>query len=76
MLRSGLAVFMPTFQATIPDILPEEAEYTKPLSASRLVYDLDALARPAMATSPSTPISVELWRKAAAASSARRQGSG
>ena len=35
------AGFKPVFQATIPDILPDEREYTKALSLSRLAYDLD-----------------------------------
>ncbi|WP_368417327.1 MFS transporter [Falsiroseomonas sp.] len=49
LLQSGSAAFTPTFQATIPDVLPEEAEYTKALSLSRLAYDLEALASPAIA---------------------------
>ncbi|MGG5890797.1 MFS transporter [Falsiroseomonas sp. HC035] len=49
LLQAGSAAFTPTFQATIPDILPEEAEYTKALSLSRLAYDLEALASPAIA---------------------------
>lgn len=49
LLQSGSAAFTPTFQATIPDILQEEAEYTKALSLSRLAYDLEALASPAIA---------------------------
>jgi hypothetical protein len=48
-LQSCSAAFTPTFQATIPDVLPEEAEYTKALSLSRLAYDLEALASPALA---------------------------
>jgi len=48
-LQAGSAAFTPTFQATIPDILPEEAEYTRALSLSRLAYDLEALASPAIA---------------------------
>lgn len=48
-LQAGSAAFTPTFQATIPDVLPEEAEYTKALSLSRLAYDLEALASPAIA---------------------------
>ncbi len=48
-LQSGSAAFTPTFQATIPDILPDEGEYTKALSLSRLAYDLEALASPAVA---------------------------
>ena len=48
-LQTGSAAFTPTFQATIPDILPEEVEYTKALSFSRLAYDLEALVSPAIA---------------------------
>ncbi|MEQ8395407.1 MFS transporter [Thalassobaculum sp.] len=43
------AGFTPTFQATIPDILPDEAEYTRALSLSRLAYDIEALASPTLA---------------------------
>jgi predicted MFS family arabinose efflux permease len=49
MLQAGSAAFTPTFQATIPDVLPDEAEYTRALSLSRLAYDLEALASPALA---------------------------
>lgn len=49
LLQSGSAAFTPTFQATIPDVLTEEADYTKALSLSRLAYDLEALASPAIA---------------------------
>src|SRR5215210_7895560 len=48
-LQAGSAAFTPTFQATIPDILPDEEEYTKALSLSRLAYDLESLASPAIA---------------------------
>jgi len=40
-LQSASAAFTPTFQATIPDILPEEDRYTHALSLSRLAYDLE-----------------------------------
>ncbi|WP_193173091.1 MFS transporter [Nisaea nitritireducens] len=43
------AAFTPTFQATIPDLLPEERDYTRALSLSRLLYDLEQLASPALA---------------------------
>ncbi|MBU8541813.1 MFS transporter [Falsiroseomonas tokyonensis] len=49
LLQSGSAAFTPTFQATIPDVLPEEAEYTRSLSLSRLAYDMEALASPLLA---------------------------
>ena len=39
-LQAASAGFTPTFQATIPDILPDEEDYTKALSLSRLAYDL------------------------------------
>ena len=48
-LQCGSAAFSPTFQATIPDVLPDEAEYTKALSLSRLGYDLEALVSPLLA---------------------------
>ncbi len=43
------AGFTPTFQATIPDVLPDEDEYTRALSLSRLAYDLENLASPTLA---------------------------
>lgn len=48
-LQSASAVFTPTFQATIPDILPEEEDYTQALSLSRLAYDLESLLSPMLA---------------------------
>src|SRR5215207_8679797 len=49
LLQSASAAFTPTFQATIPDVLPEEKEYTKALSLSRLAYDLESLLSPVLA---------------------------
>ena len=48
-LQSASAAFTPTFQATIPDILPDEAQYTRALSLSRLAYDLENIASPMLA---------------------------
>jgi MFS family permease len=48
-LQSASAAFTPTFQATIPDVLPEESEYTRALSLSRLAYDLENLLSPMLA---------------------------
>ncbi|GAA6180339.1 MFS transporter [Shimia sp. NS0008-38b] len=48
-LQAASATFTPTFQATIPDILPKEEEYTRALSLSRLAYDLENLLSPALA---------------------------
>lgn len=43
------AAFTPAFQATIPDLLPDEEEYTKALSLSRLASDLESVASPVVA---------------------------
>jgi len=48
-LNACSAGFTPTFQATIPDILPEEAQYTRALSLSRFAYDLENLLSPTLA---------------------------
>lgn len=48
-LQSCSAASTPTFQATIPDILPDEKRYTEALSLSRLSYDLEALLSPSIA---------------------------
>ena len=49
LLQAASAAFTPTFQATIPDILPKEEEYTRALSLSRLAYDLESLVSPMLA---------------------------
>ena len=49
LLQSASAAFTPTFQATIPDVLPKEADYTRALSLSRLAYDLESVASPMLA---------------------------
>src|SRR3954468_6677361 len=49
LLQSASAAFTPTFQATIPDILPDERDYTRALSLSRLAYDLENLLSPMLA---------------------------
>ncbi len=43
------AGFKPVFAAAIPDVLPDEREYTKALSYSRLAYDLENLLSPMFA---------------------------
>ncbi|CAN7412573.1 MFS transporter [Acidovorax sp. LjRoot194] len=48
-LQSASAAFTPTFQATVPDVLPDENDYTKALSLSRLAYDLESLVSPILA---------------------------
>ncbi|MEM8812139.1 MAG: MFS transporter [Pseudomonadota bacterium] len=49
LLQAASAGFTPTFQATIPDVLPDEEDYTKALSLSRMAYDLESLASPMLA---------------------------
>ncbi len=56
-LQSASAAFTPTFQATIPDVLPDEADYTRALSLSRLAYDLENLISPILAAALLTVIS-------------------
>ncbi|MDO7919224.1 MFS transporter, partial [Pseudomonas aeruginosa] len=56
-LQAASAGFTPTFQATIPDILPDEEDYTKALSLSRLAYDLESLISPMLAAALLTVIS-------------------
>ena len=48
-LQSASAAFTPTFQASIPDVLPDEAQYTRALSLSRLAYDLENIVSPTLA---------------------------
>jgi MFS family permease len=57
LLQSASAAFTPTFQATIPDVLPDERDYTRALSLSRLGYDLESLLSPALAAALLTVIS-------------------
>ncbi|MHC6625446.1 MFS transporter [Streptomyces globosus] len=49
LLQAASAAFTPTFQAVIPDVLPDERDYTRALSLSRLAYDLESLFSPALA---------------------------
>jgi len=48
-LQSASAAFTPTFQATIPEILPDEVQYTKALSLARLAYDMESVISPILA---------------------------
>ena len=43
LLQSASAGFTPAFQASIPDVLTDEKDYTQALSLSRLAYELEAL---------------------------------
>ncbi|GAA3227034.1 MFS transporter [Oerskovia jenensis] len=49
LLQGASATFTPTFQSVVPDVLPDERDYTAALSLSRLAYDLEAVVSPALA---------------------------
>jgi MFS family permease len=59
-LQSASAGFTPTFQATIPDVVPDEAEYTRALSLSRIAYDMESLVSPLLAAALLTLINSHL----------------
>ncbi|MET8979307.1 MFS transporter [Streptomyces sp. NPDC004539] len=59
LLQSASAAFTPAFQAVIPEILPEERDYTRALSLSRLAYDLESLFSPALAAALLTLVSYD-----------------
>ncbi|MFJ4667929.1 MFS transporter [Kitasatospora purpeofusca] len=48
-LQAASATFTPAFQSVIPDVLPEERDYTRALSLSRLAYDTETLVSPVLA---------------------------
>lgn len=56
-LQAASATFTPAYQALLPDILPDEEEYTQALSLSRLAYDLENLFSPLLAAALLTVIS-------------------
>lgn len=56
LLQSASATFTPAFQAVIPSVLPEERDYTRALSLSRLAYDLESLVSPMLAAALLTVI--------------------
>ena len=57
LLQAASAGFTPTFQATIPDVLPDEADYTRALSLTRLAYDMESLLSPMLAAALLTVVS-------------------
>ena len=56
-LQAASAAFTPVFQATLPDVLPDEDRYTEALSLSRLAYDLEAMLSPLLAAALLTLVS-------------------
>jgi len=49
MLQAASAVHTPTFQGAIPDVLPDERQYTQALSITRLAEDLEMVLSPLLA---------------------------
>lgn len=56
-LQAASAAFTPAFRATIPVILPDERDFTRALSLSRIAYDLEALLSPSIAAALLTVMS-------------------
>ncbi|MFE0600614.1 MFS transporter [Streptomyces sp. NPDC058892] len=59
LLQAASAAFTPAFQSTIPEVLPDERDYTRALSMSRLAYDLESLFSPALAAALLTVVSYD-----------------
>ncbi|WP_030708813.1 MFS transporter [Streptomyces sp. NRRL F-2580] len=57
LLQAASAAFTPTFQATVPEVLPAERDYTRALSMTRLAYDLESLFSPVLAAALLTLVS-------------------
>ncbi|WP_067567313.1 MFS transporter [Nocardia acidivorans] len=57
LLQSASATFTPAFQSVIPTVLPDERQYTRALSLSRLAYDMESLLSPILAAAALTVIS-------------------
>ena len=57
LLQAASAGFTPAFQATIPDVLPGEKDYTNALSLLRLAEDFEQLLSPMLAATLLTVVS-------------------
>ena len=60
LLQAASVGFTPAFQATIPDVLPEERDYTRALSLSQLASDFETLLSPLLAAALLTVASFEV----------------
>ncbi|GEM29894.1 MFS transporter [Nocardia neocaledoniensis NBRC 108232] len=49
LLQIASAAYTPTYQAVLPDILPDERDYTKALSAAQLAATMETLLSPMLA---------------------------
>ncbi|MBC7737388.1 MAG: MFS transporter, partial [Candidatus Saccharibacteria bacterium] len=56
-LQAASAGFTPAFQATIPEVLPDEQDYTHALSLLRLAEDMEQLVSPILAAALLTIVS-------------------
>ncbi|WP_217441178.1 MFS transporter [Nocardia barduliensis] len=56
-LQTASAAYTPTYQAVIPDILPDERQYTRALSAAQLAATMETLLSPMLAAAALTLIS-------------------
>jgi MFS family permease len=57
LLQAASAGFTPAFQATIPDVLPGERDYTNALSLLRLAEDMEQIVSPILAAALLTVVS-------------------
>lgn len=57
LLQTASAAYTPTYQAIIPDILPDEREYTRALSAAQLAATMETLLSPMLAAAALTVLS-------------------
>ena len=57
LLQAASAGFTPAFQATIPDVLPDERDYTRALSLMRLAEDMEQIVSPMLAAALLTLVS-------------------
>lgn len=60
LLQSASAAFTPTFQAVIPDIVTDESDYTRALSASQVASTMESLLSPVLAAVALAFISFDL----------------
>ncbi|MFD9859206.1 MFS transporter [Streptomyces alboflavus] len=60
LLQAGSAAFTPTFQAVIPDIVTDESDYTRALSASQVAATMESLLSPVLAAVALTFMSFDL----------------
>ncbi|GAB0101388.1 MFS transporter [Nocardia sp. JMUB6875] len=56
-LQTASAAYTPTYQAVIPDILPDEKQYTRALSAAQLAATMETLLSPMLAAAALTVMS-------------------